>query len=868
MFSLTGLIVYCFLIHETVGNDDLSHKTLKITDFGLAREWHRTTKMSAAGTYAWMAPEVIRSSMFSKGSDIWSYGVLLWELLTGEVPFRGIDGLAVAYGVAMNKLALPIPSTCPESFTKLMEDCWNPNPHYRPPFPCVLDQLTDIQESGFFEMPQDSFHSLQEDWKQEIEEMFDELRAKEKELQTWEEELSRAALQQKNQEELLRRREQELAEREIDILERELNIIFHQLYHEKPSVRKRKGNFKKSRLKLRDGNRISLPSDFQHKITVQASPTLDKRKSLISSSSSPPVSPTIIPRLRAIQRKSSYSWLHNSNLHLRPLLWSPPPSPLLALTDETIGANGRVFNLFIVTAGESNKNWGRNAAFQWDECDEEERKGPRKKGRTWGSQKQWCLYPIYGDEGTGLKQLVDGTKQWSSSAPNLGKTHRIVAPMPGFNSLTEMGNGKISRTKWQVIDHEDSEALKDFTRLQQFALPNHSYLTLPYSRNEEQEGAVSDGNEEATPVNSATSTPQATPTNSLKRSQQRKKSDVVLVGCGAVLAAVALGCDLLELGKCCISQEDLEPKEEKRRKEGIFHRTGRLQRSISPPSRKLFKREEPPLASSEPSTSLTLISLSSISECNSTRSLLRSDSEEMVVYEIAEKRVEEKPRFMTNPLVDITIESFKRDPKQSLTPTHVTAATVVHRGHRRTPSDGAIKLVPNLSPSNGFSAAVVTGINKTPSPNKDPTEVPRLPDPNWVFPPTPRRRTPKLDLTLERPKTLEFIPRPRPTPNRQRLDPWWFVSPSRTRSGSPANSSSTETPTNPDSCLTSSGGTMEERPGCSPFLSFNLGTGSCERTLLDTDVEGQSRDGTLPLCGARIKPHKTAAFELEHEFWS
>lgn len=47
--------------------------------------------------------------------------MLLWELLTGEVPFRGIDGLAVAYGVAMNKLALPIPSTCPEPFARLME---------------------------------------------------------------------------------------------------------------------------------------------------------------------------------------------------------------------------------------------------------------------------------------------------------------------------------------------------------------------------------------------------------------------------------------------------------------------------------------------------------------------------------------------------------------------------------------------------------------------------------------------------------------------------------------------------------------------------------------------------------------------------
>lgn len=47
--------------------------------------------------------------------------MLLWELLTGEVPFRGIDGLAVAYGVAMNKLALPVPSTCPEPFARLME---------------------------------------------------------------------------------------------------------------------------------------------------------------------------------------------------------------------------------------------------------------------------------------------------------------------------------------------------------------------------------------------------------------------------------------------------------------------------------------------------------------------------------------------------------------------------------------------------------------------------------------------------------------------------------------------------------------------------------------------------------------------------
>lgn len=85
------------------------------------------------------------------------------------------------------------------------------------------------------------------------------------ELRSWEEELTQAALQQKCQEEALRRREQELAEREIHILERELNIIIHQLYQEKPHVESRQGKFRRNRLKLKDGNRISLPSGTANK---------------------------------------------------------------------------------------------------------------------------------------------------------------------------------------------------------------------------------------------------------------------------------------------------------------------------------------------------------------------------------------------------------------------------------------------------------------------------------------------------------------------------------------------------------------------------------------------------------------------------
>lgn len=49
-----------------------------------------------------------------------SFGVVLWELLTGEAPYKGIDPLAVAYGVAINRLTLHIPKTCPKPFADLM----------------------------------------------------------------------------------------------------------------------------------------------------------------------------------------------------------------------------------------------------------------------------------------------------------------------------------------------------------------------------------------------------------------------------------------------------------------------------------------------------------------------------------------------------------------------------------------------------------------------------------------------------------------------------------------------------------------------------------------------------------------------------
>ncbi|XP_042239484.1 mitogen-activated protein kinase kinase kinase 9-like isoform X4 [Homarus americanus] len=281
------------LLSEIIDKNELQFKTLKITDFGLAREVSKTTRMSAAGTYAWMAPEVIKTSTFSKASDVWSYGVLLWELLTGESPYKGIDTLAIAYGVAMNKLRLHIPTTVPTNWRKLMEGCWELDPHARPTLEVILSKLDEISRSNFTQTPHESFHTMQGHWKVEIEEKVNEIRMKENDLRCREEEVRRALLKQKQMAEQLKKREQELHNREMELLQREISIAIQQ-QSTKPTPKKRKGKFKKKLLTR--SHQISAPSDFRHNITVQPTAGVVLNP---TSPDSPPGSPNI-PRLRAI----------------------------------------------------------------------------------------------------------------------------------------------------------------------------------------------------------------------------------------------------------------------------------------------------------------------------------------------------------------------------------------------------------------------------------------------------------------------------------------------------------------------------------------------------------------------------------------
>ncbi|XP_037931821.1 mitogen-activated protein kinase kinase kinase [Teleopsis dalmanni] len=258
------------LIFEAIEGDNLHKKTLKITDFGLARELYNTKRMSAAGTYAWMPPEVISRGTYSKSSDVWSYGVLLWELITGETPYKGFDSLSVAYGVAVNTLALPIPKTCPEAWGKLMKSCWESDPHNRPGFKDILIKLEDIARSGFTLTPQESFHTMQDGWKKEIAEVLHELRLKEKRFQSLEEELRNkeeelllVQAQQKEKADHLKLMEERLVAREIELIGRELIVL------QTPVPNKRKGKFSKLKvLKSKEPVKISHPTDFRHTLTT------------------------------------------------------------------------------------------------------------------------------------------------------------------------------------------------------------------------------------------------------------------------------------------------------------------------------------------------------------------------------------------------------------------------------------------------------------------------------------------------------------------------------------------------------------------------------------------------------------------------
>ncbi|KAK6143991.1 hypothetical protein DH2020_020811 [Rehmannia glutinosa] len=119
----------------------------KVGDFGLSRI-KRNTLVSGGvrGTLPWMAPELLNGSTtrVSEKVDVFSFGIALWEILTGEEPYANMHCGAIIGGIVKNTLRPQIPERCDPEWRNLMEECWSADPEARPSFTEITYRLRSM----------------------------------------------------------------------------------------------------------------------------------------------------------------------------------------------------------------------------------------------------------------------------------------------------------------------------------------------------------------------------------------------------------------------------------------------------------------------------------------------------------------------------------------------------------------------------------------------------------------------------------------------------------------------------------------------------------------------------------------------------
>ena len=123
-------------------------RMVKVTDFGLAA--HAPDGSTASwltaetGTYRWMAPEVIRHERYSRSADVYSYAMILFELLTREQPFAPLTPIMAGVESALNSNRPHLPSGLPAQIDELVRVCWDAAPERRPSFEDIERRLREL----------------------------------------------------------------------------------------------------------------------------------------------------------------------------------------------------------------------------------------------------------------------------------------------------------------------------------------------------------------------------------------------------------------------------------------------------------------------------------------------------------------------------------------------------------------------------------------------------------------------------------------------------------------------------------------------------------------------------------------------------
>ncbi|KAJ4958854.1 hypothetical protein NE237_025965 [Protea cynaroides] len=139
------------IVHFDLKSDNLlvnlrdPHRPIcKVGDLGLSKVKCQTLISGGVrGTLPWMAPELLNgsSSLVSEKVDVFSFGIVMWELLTGEEPYADLHYGAIIGGIVSNTLRPPVPESCDPEWRSLMERCWSAEPSERPSFTEIANGL-------------------------------------------------------------------------------------------------------------------------------------------------------------------------------------------------------------------------------------------------------------------------------------------------------------------------------------------------------------------------------------------------------------------------------------------------------------------------------------------------------------------------------------------------------------------------------------------------------------------------------------------------------------------------------------------------------------------------------------------------------